>query len=467
MYGLGLRLDPGQFMLASLSADYRSVLPRFYQLAIATTLSNLMVPLAGLCDTAFLGHLTDLRYLGGVILGSILFDYLYRILKFLRNSTNAITAQAAGQKDAKGVGLALLRSGLIALAIACLILLLQYPIRELGFAILSGSQAIETAGLDYFNGRIWGAPAVLLNFVLLGWLLGQEMTTAILLISLVGNGSNVLLDYWMINRWGWASAGAGWATALSQYLALVVGLVVVAMTVDRTAFKAALPEILDWSVLKGILIFKGNVLIRFVLLISTYAIFTNWSAALGTEILAANGLLLQVAMLSQFTVQGVGLTLQTLIASCEGRGQLALMNPLLLTAIAHALLIVLTIGGIAILFPQTVFGLLTNHGDLQGAIVRDRVWLLPLLGLTALAFMLEGYFLGRKQGVILRNGAFWGFGLGFLPLAIWARYTQSNVWLWLALSGYMATLTVFLTQRFFTQPIEFNNKVEQSKICES
>ena len=60
-------------------------------------------------------------------MASILFDYLYRILKFLRNSTNAMTAQAVGKEDDEGVLLAGLRSGLIAVAIAVLILCLQYP----------------------------------------------------------------------------------------------------------------------------------------------------------------------------------------------------------------------------------------------------------------------------------------------------------------------------------------------------
>ena len=69
-----------------------SFLPRFYQLAIVSVLSNMMAPLAGLFDTAFLGHLAEIRYLAGVILGSLLFDYLYRILKFLRSSTNTLTA---------------------------------------------------------------------------------------------------------------------------------------------------------------------------------------------------------------------------------------------------------------------------------------------------------------------------------------------------------------------------------------
>lgn len=86
----------------SLPQSYQ-FLPRFYRLSAVSVLSNMMVPLAGLVDTAFLGHLADIRHLAGVILASILFDYLYRVLKFLRSSTNAITAAAAGLDDHKGV----------------------------------------------------------------------------------------------------------------------------------------------------------------------------------------------------------------------------------------------------------------------------------------------------------------------------------------------------------------------------
>ncbi|CCQ62890.1 MATE family efflux transporter [Crocosphaera watsonii] len=161
-----------------LPVEYRRFLPRFYRLASVSVLSNLMVPLAGLCDTAFLGHLEDIRYLAGVILGSILFDYLYRVLKFIRSGTNTITAEAVGREDEEGILLAILRSGLIALIIAFTILILQYPIEKIGFTILSGSPEIEVSGIDYFSARIWGAPAVLLNFVFIGWFLGREMKAA-------------------------------------------------------------------------------------------------------------------------------------------------------------------------------------------------------------------------------------------------------------------------------------------------
>lgn len=260
----------------------------------------MMVPLARLCDTAFLGHLQDLKYLAGVILASILFDYLYRILKFMRNSTNAMTAQAVGQEDDEGVLLAGLRSGLIAVAIALLILGLQYPIQKLGFLILSGAE-IEGAGIEYFNARIFGAPAVLLNFVLIGWFLGREKNGVVLAISAIANGSNVLLDYLFIFRWGWASAGAGLATALSQYLALLVGLIAVVSTVDRQSWKSALSKVFASQAFKGAINLKINILVRFVALISAYSIFTNFSAGISTELLAENALLLQIALLSQFT----------------------------------------------------------------------------------------------------------------------------------------------------------------------
>lgn len=419
-------------------------LPRFYRLSAVSVLSNMMVPLAGLVDTAFLGHLTDIRHLAGVILASILFDYLYRVLKFLRSSTNAITAQASGQDDQKAVLLAGLRSALIALGIGLLILLLQYPIQKLGFALLSGTADVEASGVDYFYGRIWGAPAVLLNFVLIGWFLGREMNGIVLLMAIMGNGSNVLLDYLMIYQWGWASTGAGLATAASQYLALLVGLIGVAWSVQWGKLPEALQEVWNSKALKETVALKGNILVRFLVLISTYAIFTNLSSALGTTTLAQNGLLLQIALLSQFTIQGVGMTTQTLIGNFKGKGSTDQLVPVLLVSMLTALPIALIFALSTILFPDTVFGLLTNHEEVNSHIADYTLWLLPLLEVTAVAFMLEGYFIGMKEGVALRNAVLFAFCVGFIPLILTAWSLHNNHILWLSLIGYVTLLAIAL-----------------------
>ena len=415
--------------------------------------SNMMVPLAGLCDTAFLGHLSDIHYLAGVILGSILFDYLYRILKFLRNSTNALTAQAVGEEDTTGVLVAVLRCGLVAAAIALVILLLQYPIHQLGFTILSGAPETEQAGLAYFNARIWGAPAVLLNFVFIGWFLGQEKNGIVFLISLMANGSNVLLDYVMINRWGWESTGAGLATALSQYLGLGVALLAMALTIDWANLGKALNQVMDRQALGSTLILKGNILVRFLALISAYSIFTNLSATFGTVSLAENGLLLQIALLSQFTVQGVGMTAQTLIGNFNGQGRTDQCLPVLKTAILTSLLIALGFALSVIVFPETMFALLTSHTEVSQAMGSYAAWLVPLLSITAVAFMLEGYFIGLKEGAVLRNGALLGFGVGFTPLALLAISLQNSYLLWTALTAYMTVLMLYLVYKLVKMPL--------------
>lgn len=419
-------------------------LGRFYRLASISVLANMMVPLAGLVDIAFLGHLTDIRHLAGVILATILFDYLYRVLKFMRSSTNAITAQAVGKNDDKAVVLAGLRSGLIALLVGLIIVLLQYPLQKIGFFILSGSSDIESAGVDYFYARIWGAPAVLLNFVLFGWFLGREMNWVMLLMSIVGNGSNVLLDYLMISKWGWASAGAGLATALSQYLALIVGLIWMFFTIPWQAVPAAIQELFDWVALKETFALKGNILIRFLVLVSVYSIFTNLSATMGTTVLAQNGLLLQIALLSQFTIQGVGVTIQTLTANFKSKGNTQQIIPLLIVSLVTSVVIALGFAGTSIFFPDQVFGLLTNHTEVNQEINQYTIWLLPILVITAITFMLEGYFIGLKEGATLRNTVLLSFVVGFIPLLIAAWYFHNNHLLWSTLLSYMTSNMILL-----------------------
>ncbi len=415
-------------------------LSRFCRLSLVSVLSNMMVPLAGLVDTAFLGHLADINQLAGVILGSILFDYLYRILKFLRSSTNALAAAAPDEEASLTV---LLRSGAVAVAIGLGLLLVQYPLRVVGFHLLTNVPELRSAGGDYFDGRIWGAPAVLANFVLIGWFLGREQTPVVLAMSLLGNGINVLLDYWWIPVWG--SGGAGLATAASQYAALGVGAIAALKTAGW--HPQAFSSVFAAAAFRQTLSLKANLLIRFVLLISVYALFTHFSARLGTTYLALNGILLQIALLSQFTIQGVGLTTQTLVGRLHKEGEHAQILPLMQVSLLVSGAIALAIALTTLAWPQGVFALLTNHAEIQaGAAAYDR-WLLPLLLLTAAAFMLEGYFIGMRAGEVLRNSCITSFLL-FLPLAVWALLAHNNDGLWGALTVYMGGLTLALGWRF-------------------
>lgn len=430
-------------------------LNRFYRLTFVNILSGIMVPLAGLVDIAFLGHLNEIHHLAGVILATILFDYLYRVLKFIRSSTNSFTSQAVGKEDHKLILLVGLRNAFIAFVIAVIILILQYPIHELGFTLLSASPQVKDAGIAYFNGRIWGAPAVLLNYVLFGWFFGQEMNGYVLVMSLVGNGTNVVLDYVMINLWGWSSFGAGLATAISQYLALFTGIVFACLNICWSDVPAALQNIFDWKALKATFSLNGNILVRYLAFISALAIFTNISSIMGTHVLAQNGLLIQIITLGVFVIQGVGNATQSLTGNFKGKGDLEKLLPLIQVATLTSLLCALPLAVVSMLYPKTVFGLLTSHAQVIDNIGDYVSWLLPVMGFAAIAFMLEGYFIGLAEGSTLSKSSLTAIFVGFAPVAAIAWYTRSNHFLWLALSLYMVTSMVVLAMQL---PRTFRNQ---------
>src|SRR4028119_1493238 len=109
----------------------------------------------------------------GVTLSTTLFNYTYLIVYFLRMGTTGVTAQAVGRDDREQMLRVVLRNGLIALGIGGLLLLLQYQEQQLWFGLMSATPEVKASGIDYFNARIWGAPAGVVTFVLIGWVLGQ------------------------------------------------------------------------------------------------------------------------------------------------------------------------------------------------------------------------------------------------------------------------------------------------------
>jgi len=430
--------------LSSQSPTPSELRDRFFRLAIVNILSNLLVPLAGLISIAFLGHLMEIRHLAGVTLSTVLFNYIYRTLGFLRMGTTGMTAQAVGREDQEEVLLTGLRNALIALGLGITILILQYPLQELGFALLSATSEVKSSGQAYYQTRIWAAPATLLNFVLIGWFLGREHSGKVLILSAVANAANVLLDYLYIIRWGWESAGAGLAIAVSQYLMLLVGMIFVAREVQFKEVRAVAGRLFDPSDLKAVFALNGDIFVRTFAFLSTFAIFTNLSSAMGTIMLAENALLLQVLTLAIYFIDGLAFATESLAGIFIGKGTKEPLAPLLRLAGATSLILGLSIALVFVIVPNPLFGLLTNHSEVLDCLDIYVPWLVPVLGFGSIAFILDGYFLGLAEGPTIRNAALTASLVGFVPIAIVAWHLQSTHLLWLALSVFMAARVVTL-----------------------
>jgi MATE family multidrug resistance protein len=428
-------------------SDRFEFLRRFLQLAIVNIVSNLLVPIAGLLDVAFLGHLSEIRHLAGVAIANVLFSYLYWSFGFLRMGTTGMTAQALGRKDADALVLIAVRNGAIALTLGATILILQHPIQSVGFALLSATPEVKASGQVFYNALIWGAPATLLNFVVLGWFLGRSQSGKVLLLSAVNNSCNVILDYLFVVRWGWESAGAGSSTAIAQYVMSIVGLALLSREISWKQVQASFHQLFDPSALKEIFALNRDLLIRTLVLLSTFAIFTNVSSALGTDILTTNTLLLQVVMFSAYFIDGFAFATETLAGIFYGEQLRSQLVQLLRVSGAFCLSVGILFAAGFISMPTPLFRLLTNHSDILHRVNDYVIWLLPVMGFGAVAYLLDGYFLGLTAGQILRTSSLWATFVGFLPIAIVAWYFQNPHLLWLALSSFMVVRALTLTMQ--------------------
>lgn len=424
--------------------EQQSFLRHFFGLAAVNVLSNLMVPLAGLIDVAFLGHLAEIHHLAGVALATVLFNYIYWLLNFLRMGTTGTTAQAVGRNDQDTVLLIGLRHGVVALGLGVFILLLQQPIKIIGFMLLSATPEVRASGEAFYNALIWGAPANLLGFVLVGWFLGKGQSSKVLVLSAVVSGANVVLDYGLIVRAGWGSSGAGTATAISQYLMLLVGIWFVSREVQFKQVQRVADRIFDLSALKTAFVLNGEIVIRTFALVTTFSLFTNFSSALGTVVLATNTVLLQVVTVAAYFIDGLAFATESMAGVLHGRGTTNGLRQLVWVAGATSLMLGLLFASAFITSAQSLFRLLTNHADIIDQVQSYVIWLLPILGFGSIAYMLDGYFLGLTQGRILRQSSILAALLGFLPMAILAWHLRSVHLLWLSLSLFMVLRVVTL-----------------------
>ena len=118
------------------------------RLAVPSILANITVPLVGMVDIAVAGHLGAsgslgaAALIGGISIGTMLFDMLYWNFGFLRGGTGGLTAQAygrhrAGVEEAAGdIAVTLKRALSIALGSGLVMVALQWVVVQVAFLLV-------------------------------------------------------------------------------------------------------------------------------------------------------------------------------------------------------------------------------------------------------------------------------------------------------------------------------------------
>ncbi len=264
-------------------------------IALPMVLSNITVPLLGLVDAAVIGHLEHAWYLGGVALGSTMISVTFWLLGFLRMSTTGLTAQAHGAQNSQQLARVLLQGSVIALGLAALFLLFHRPVAELIFHFSDASSEVKTYAEAYFYIRAWSAPAALLNFVLLGWLLGTQNARAPMWMVIITNLTNIVLDLLLVLGLGLKVEGAAIASVIADYAGLLFGLLCVGRYWRQHQLPAPFSFIPSLTKeLSRLVALNRDIFLRSLCLQAVFSFMTFQGAALGDDIVAANAVLMSV-----------------------------------------------------------------------------------------------------------------------------------------------------------------------------
>ena len=442
------------------SADIPASAMRRAILAIAlpSMLTNVATALFGLADMWVIGRLGQATAQGAVEVGAKLLMTLFIVFNFLRSSTVALTAQAAGREDEVAQAVTLARGVAVALAIGVLLMSAQPILVPLGLKMLGAGGPIAGLARTYVGIRYPGGVPWLLNSVLTGWLIGRRRVRAVLAVEVGSNLLHILLDVTLVLGLGLGVAGVAAATLTSETAKLLALVAVVARESPARRAVVLVREHATWRLGELAALFRLNrdLFGRTLLLMVTTVLLTRAGARQGATILAANAILYQMFMLSALLLDGFESAAQVLCGEALGARDRprfdSAVRAILAWATAFAALITIAygLGGarLAAGFSTAPSVIGTTHAYVAWAVA------LPLLGVVS--FVFDGVFIGSgwTRGMLMSMAA----ALAVFLIVLTIAKPLGNNGLWLAFSLFFvaraagqAWLLPGLTRRSFAE----------------
>ncbi len=420
---------------------------RVWRLALPIMISNLTVPLLGAVDTAVVGHLPQAYYLGAVAVGAIIFNFIYWGFGFLKMGTTGLSAQAFGAGDGDEVRASMARAMLLAMLLGLLLIVGQVPIAWAAFALLDGSAEVERLAEQYLLIRIWGAPAALANYVLLGWFVGIQNTRAALLVNLVLNGLNIILDLVFVIGFGWGVAGVAAATLIAEYIAAGFALLIMLRHLRGLPGHFYRAKVLSTARLKKMFALNVNLFIRTFCVTLAFAIFTAQGARQGDDILAANAVLMTLLLIMAYGLDGFAHAAEALVGGFVGARDRAALRRTVILAGQWAFIFAAGYALIYGLAGHWIIRLFTSVPAVLALADEYLIWavLAPLIGVWS--FLFDGVFVGATRGSDMRNGMVISF-LVYLAALAGLQPAFGNHGLWLALMIFFAARGITLAVRY-------------------
>ena len=406
------------------------------RLATPSIFANITVPLVGMVDIAVAGHLGSAggvgaaALIGGITIGTMLFDMLYWNFGFLRGGTGGLTAQAygryhAGAEEAAGdIAVTLKRALSIAFCSGLAMIALQWVVVQIAFLLVDCTSEVQTLATQYFYIRIWAAPATLSLFAFKGWFIGMQDTVRPMICDLLVNAVNIGLSICLAFGYAGLPALGFKGVAFGTLIAQWTGFLYASLAVWRrygSFFRPHRPATTNSS-WRSFFVLNRDLFLRSICMIAVYIGFTMISARYGDMMLAVGAILMKLLMIFSYFTDGFAYAGEALTGRFIGEGSHdGVMSTIRQTfywcfGVTALFFLVYGVGGVPL------FRLMTSDPSVVDAGREFIPWLLLMPVIGCPAFTWDGIFTGATASKDLRNSVVWCvvgfFGVWFAGLGL-------------------------------------------------
>ncbi|OCX23069.1 MATE family efflux transporter [Stutzerimonas xanthomarina] len=415
---------------------------RVWALAAPMILSNLSVPLVALVDSAVIGHLPHAHQLASVAVGGSLYTLLVWVMGFLRMGTTGFAAQAMGRQDGGELRQILLQGLLLALGFALLLSMVALPLKSVALQLMQPSAELDDLTREYFHTRLFGLPAALASYALIGWFLGAQNARAPLAMLLTTNLLNVALDLWFVLGLEWGVAGAARASVIAEWSGALLGLALTRGALRRHPGQLDMPALRRWQNWRPLMAVNRDIFIRSLALQLVFFLVTVQGTRLGDATVAANALLLNGLLLTAHALDGLAHAVEALSGHAIGAGNRDELRRTLTVAGGWSLIASLGFAGFFLLGGHLFIQLQTDIPAVRELALAYMPYLAALPLIAVWSYLLDGLFIGATRAREMRNGMLLALAIA-LPLG-WLLQGLGNHGLWLAFLAFMLSRGICL-----------------------
>ena len=376
--------------------------------------------------------------LGAVAIGASIFGFLYTGMNFLRMGTTGMAAQRFGAGDNDGLRVSLGQGLVVATAIALVLIAMQKPIGLLAMDLIGAKGEVREFALTYFWVRIWSAPGTLANFVLIGWFLGLQNARVPLLLFLTINSVNIALDLLFVVVLGMRVEGVALASVIAEYAGLATGLTFAVRALMTHEGQWPLPRLVTLRAYAAFFSINTNLFVRTVALMFTFAFVTAQGTRLGSLILAANAVLMNLQNLTSFALDGIAHAAEAMVGKAIGERQRTALEQSVRLCLKWSLIFAVLIAAAYAIGGRSLVRLLTDLPDVRESAMRFLPWLVVSPLVSVWPFLYDGVYVGATRAREMRNIMLVSTVIVFLP-AWYLLRGYGNHGLWLAFMLFMAS----------------------------